>query len=285
MRILRVARFAARYRHPWDSTIAPETMDSCGRWSTMAKLTRWFQDRVWKETERALTRDARLRVYSSRQLRACGALRVLFPEVDALFGVPQPERWHPEIDTGVHVMMVLDQAEKLSPDLEVRFAALVHDLGKATTDPRKLAEHPGHEKRGVKIIRSLCQSHAGAEIKCRDLAILVAEYHTHCHRAFDLRPSTILRVLESTDAFRRPERFEQFLLTCEAECAGSAQAWKIATTRRWTCFVVRSRLRSAVDAAAIAAEIWTEDIADADSTGAARLPSRRIVPSLLQVPP
>ena len=216
VRVLRVARFAARFAS-LGFTIADETMALMQSMVDEGEVNALVQDRVWKETERALL-GVDSRVYFET-LRACGALRVLFPEVDALFGVPQPEKWHPEIDTGVHVMMVLEQAEKLSADLEVRFAALVHDLGKGTTATRDLPGHPGHEKRGVKMIRRMSER-MPVPSKCRDLGILVAEYHTHCHRAFDLRPSTILRVLEATDAFRRPERFEQFLLACEADARG-----------------------------------------------------------------
>ena len=216
VRVLRVARFAARFA-TLGFTIAPETLLLMKTMVENGEADALVPDRVWKETERALgANDSRV---FFETLRECGALRVVFPEVDALFGVPQPEKWHPEIDTGVHVMMVLDQAEALSPDLEVRYAALVHDLGKGTTDKRHLPSHPGHEKRGVKLIRRLSER-MPVPSKCRDLGTLVAEYHTHCHRAFDLRPSTILRVLEATDAFRRPDRFEQFLLACEADARG-----------------------------------------------------------------
>jgi tRNA nucleotidyltransferase (CCA-adding enzyme) len=174
-------------------------------------------DRVWKETELALVgRDARVFIET---LRACGALRVLYPEIDALFGVPQPAKWHPEIDTGLHVMMVLDQAEKLSTELDVRFAALVHDLGKGNTPQSKLPSHPGHELRGCKLIRRLAER-LPVPNACRDLGLMVSEWHTHVHRAYELRPKTILKVLEKTDAFRRPVRFERFLLTCEADARG-----------------------------------------------------------------
>jgi tRNA nucleotidyltransferase (CCA-adding enzyme) len=176
-------------------------------------------DRVWKETELALTgRDARV---FFEVLRECGALRVLYPEVDALFGVPQPEKWHPEIDTGLHVMMVLEQAAALSDDLEVRFAALVHDLGKGNTPTASLPSHPGHEIRGCKLIRAIAER-LPVPNACRDLGLLAAEFHTHVHRALELRPQTILKVLDKTDAFRRPERFEQFLLVCEADARGRA---------------------------------------------------------------
>jgi len=176
-------------------------------------------DRVWKETESAL-RGQNIRVYFE-VLRECGALSVLFPEVDALFGVPQPEKWHPEIDTGLHVMMVLDQAEALSSDVDVRFAALTHDLGKGNTPKSELPSHRGHEIRGCKLIRNMVER-LPVPNGCRDLALLVAEFHTHCHRALELRAKTILKVLEKTDAFRRPGRFERFLVTCEADARGRA---------------------------------------------------------------
>jgi tRNA nucleotidyltransferase (CCA-adding enzyme) len=216
VRVLRVARFAARFSS-MGFEIAPETMSLMRSMTDDGEIDALVPDRVWKETELALLgRDSR--VYFET-LRECGALAVLLPEVDRLFGVPQPAQWHPEVDSGVHVMMVLDQAEKLSPDLEVRFAALVHDLGKGTTRKHALPSHPGHEKRGVKLIRRLAER-LPVPNACRDLGALVSEYHTHCHRAFELRAATILRMLEATDAFRRPRRFEQFLLTCEADARG-----------------------------------------------------------------
>jgi len=216
VRVLRVARFAARFT-PLGFVIAPETMALMRSITGSGEIDALVPDRVWKETELAL-RGANCRVYFET-LRECGALEILFPEVDALFGVPQPVQWHPEVDTGLHVMMVLDQAEKLSPDLEVRFAALVHDLGKGTTRKHSLPSHPGHERRGVKLIRRMA-GRLPVPNACRDLGILVSEYHTHCHRAFELRAATILKLLEATDAFRRPRRFEQFLATCEADARG-----------------------------------------------------------------
>lgn len=218
VRILRVARFAARF-HDLGFTIAEETMGLMQRMVRDGEVDALVADRVWKETELALT-GKHARVFFE-VLRECGALRVLYPEVDALFGVPQPERWHPEIDTGIHVMMVLDQAEALSEALEVRFAALVHDLGKGTTRQSDLPSHPGHELRGCTLIRDLAER-LPVPNACRDLGLLVAEFHTHVHRALELRPKTILKVLEKTDAFRRPERFEKFLLTCEADARGRA---------------------------------------------------------------
>jgi tRNA nucleotidyltransferase (CCA-adding enzyme) len=216
VRVLRVARFAARFSG-LGFRIAPETMQLMRSMVTDGEVDALVPDRVWKETESALAGN-NSRVFFE-VLRECGALRSLYPEVDVLFGIPQPEKWHPEIDTGLHVMMVLEQAEKLSIELEVRFAALVHDLGKGTTPKRMWPSHAGHEQRGVKLIRKLAKRQPVPN-SCRDLGMLAAEYHTHCHRAFELRSETILRVLESTDAFRRPERFEQFLLTCEADARG-----------------------------------------------------------------
>lgn len=216
VRVLRVARFAARFSS-LGFAIASETMSLLRSMTDNGEIDALVPDRVWKETELALIgHDSR--VYFET-LRECGALAVLFPEVDRLFGVPQPAQWHPEVDSGVHVMMVLDQAEKLSPDLEVRFAALVHDLGKGTTRKHALPSHPGHEKRGAKLVRRLAER-LPVPNACRDLGVLVSEYHTHCHRALELRAATILRMLEATDAFRRPRRFEQFLLTCEADARG-----------------------------------------------------------------
>jgi len=216
VRILRVAKFAARlHRHGFQ--IAPETLQLMRRMVADGEVNALVSDRVWKETEEAL-RGRDLRVYFE-VLRECGALAVLFPEVDALFGVPQPEQWHPEIDTGVHLLMVLDQAEKISGDLDVRFAALTHDLGKGTTPRHHLPGHTGHETRGLALIRQVSER-LPVPKACRDLALIVSEFHTHCHRALELRAKTLLKVLEKTDAFRRPERFEHFLLTCEADARG-----------------------------------------------------------------
>ena len=216
VRILRAAKFAARFAE-LGFRIAPETRNLMREMAANGEADTLVPDRVWKETEAALT-GPNPRLYFEA-LRACGALRVIFPEVDALFGIPQPAKWHPEIDSGLHTMMVVEESEKLSDDLEVRFAALVHDLGKATTNPAELPSHPGHEQRGNHLIRKMAER-LPVPRNCRDLAIIVAEYHTHCHRAFELHDSTIVKVFEKTDAFRRPQRFEQFLLTCEADAKG-----------------------------------------------------------------
>ena len=218
MRILRVAKFAARFRNLGFS-IAPETLELMRTMVANGEVAALVPDRVWKETEAAL-RGARVRTYVE-VLRDCGAVEVLLADVDALFGVPQPEKWHPESETGGHVLMVLDQAEMMSTDLEVRYAALTHDLGKGNTPRDQLPSHPGHEIRGCKLIRDISERLPVPKAS-RDLALLVAEFHTHCHRALELSAKTILKVLEKTDAFRRPHRFEQFLITCEADARGRA---------------------------------------------------------------
>ena len=218
VRILRTAKFAARF-HCLGFTIADETRQMMRDIVAAGEVDELVPDRVWKETEAALTTD-NTRVFFE-QLKECGALQVVFPEVAALFGVPQPEKWHPEIDTGLHTMMVLDQAEKLSDAPDVRFAGLVHDLGKATTPKHELPSHPGHEARSAKLIKAMA-NRLPIPKAFRDLAILVAQYHTNCHREADLKDSTVLKVLEKTDAFRRPERFEKFLLACEADARGRA---------------------------------------------------------------
>lgn len=216
VRILRAAKFAARFES-LGFRIAPETRDLMRRMVATGEADALVPDRVWKETEAALA-GPRPRLFFE-VLRGCGALRVVFPELDALFGVPQPPGWHPEVDTGLHTMLVLEEATRLSPSVEVRFAALVHDVGKGTTTASELPSHPGHERRGAELIRTMAQR-LPVPRACRDLGLLAAEYHTHCHRAAELRPDTLVKVLEKTDAFRRPARFQQFLLACEADACG-----------------------------------------------------------------
>jgi len=216
VRILRTAKFAARLA-PLGFRVAPETLQLMSEMVAAGEVDALVPDRTWKETETALG-GPEPHVYFET-LRECGALGAIFPELEALFGVPQPEKWHPEVDCGVHTLMVLEQAARLSPSGRVRFAALVHDLGKATTRPDDLPRHPGHEKRGVELIRNLA-GRLPIPTAYRELAVLVAEHHGICHRAFELKPSTVLGLLERCDAFRRPERFEEFLLACEADARG-----------------------------------------------------------------
>ncbi len=216
VRILRTAKFAARFATR-GFRIADETLQLMKRMVDEGEADALVPHRVWKETEQALGGPA-ARTYFE-VLRHCGALAAVFPEIDALFGVPQPAKWHPEVDCGLHALMVLDQATKLSPDVDVRFAALVHDLGKATTPQASLPSHPGHERRSVKLIKLMAERFP-VPTPCRELALLVAEFHGHCHKALELKAATILKVLERTDAFRRPERFRKFLLACEADARG-----------------------------------------------------------------
>jgi tRNA nucleotidyltransferase (CCA-adding enzyme) len=216
VRILRVAKFAARFAH-LGFRIAPQTRDLMRDMVASGEADALVRDRVWKETEAALAGPKPALFFEA--LRSCGALKSIFPEIDALFGVPQPAKWHPEVDTGIHTMMSIDAAAALSNAAEVRFAALVHDIGKGVTHAQYLPSHPGHEKRGCRLIREMAQR-LPVPRKYRDLGLLVAEYHTHCHRAYELRPETVVKVLEKTDAFRRPGRFEAFLLACEADARG-----------------------------------------------------------------
>lgn len=216
VRILRVARFAARFA-PFGFTLAEETLALMSAMVEKGEADELVPHRVWNECEAALAASTP-RIFFE-VLRKCGALARVFPEIDALFGVPQPEQWHPEIDCGVHAMMVLEQAAALSQEVDVRFAALVHDLGKATTPKAKLPSHPGHERRSVRLIKAMA-GRMPIPTGCRELALVVAEFHGHCHRAFELRPATVLKVLERTDAFRRPDRFGRFLLACEADSRG-----------------------------------------------------------------
>ena len=216
VRILRTAKFKARFAG-LGFELAGETLDLMAQMVSDGEADSLQADRVWQETEAALA-GPNPHLYF-QVLRDCGALAVVFPELDALFGVPQPPRWHPEIDCGLHALMVLEQSANLSDDIAVRFAALVHDLGKATTAKENLPSHPGHERRSVTLVNKMSKR-LPVPRACRELGVLVAEYHAHCHRAFELRPQTILKLLKEIDAFRRPERFRKFLLACEADARG-----------------------------------------------------------------
>jgi tRNA nucleotidyltransferase (CCA-adding enzyme) len=218
VRILRLARFAARYAD-LGFRVADDTLELMKRMTASGEVDALVPERVWQETERALG-ETRPDVFFET-LRSCGALARIFPEVDALYGIPQPPRWHPEIDTGVHVMLVVRYAARINAPVIVRFAALVHDLGKALSPPEKWPSHRGHEEAGIPLIEDLC-----ARLKVpngyRELAILTARYHPQVHRVAEQRPSTLLKLLESVDAFRRPERFRELLLACESDARGRA---------------------------------------------------------------
>ncbi|NND66804.1 MAG: multifunctional CCA addition/repair protein [Halioglobus sp.] len=216
LRVLRTARFAARYAHLGFS-VAAETLALMGEISASGELNHLPGERIWNEMERAL--GERSPAIFIEVLRACGALKVLLPEVEALFGVPQNAQYHPEIDTGVHVQMCLEQAALLSKDTAVRFAVLLHDLGKGTTEKSEWPSHIAHEARGVNLVKETC-SRIKAPNRHRDLALAVCEYHLLCHRALELRGKTLLKLFRATGALRQPERFADFLCACEADARG-----------------------------------------------------------------
>ncbi|MEO0996055.1 MAG: multifunctional CCA addition/repair protein [Pseudomonadota bacterium] len=216
LRVLRVARFAARFR-PLGFDIADETRDFMRRIAASGELEHLRPERVWQETERALAAPAP-QVYFE-VLRDVGALAVLFPEIDALYGVPQPAEHHPEIDTGIHTMLVLAAAAALSDSVAVRFAALTHDLGKGATPRDEWPKHHGHEARSVELVETLARR-LPVPKRLKNLALLVAELHGQVHKEAELRDATVMRLLQRTDALRRPGRFEEFLLACEADSRG-----------------------------------------------------------------
>jgi tRNA nucleotidyltransferase (CCA-adding enzyme) len=216
VRILRVARFAARYAG-LGFQVAPQTLELMRQITNSGEARTLVPERVWQETERALLEE-QPQVYFE-VLRACEALAVIFPEVDALFGVPQPPKWHPEVDTGVHVLLALRYAAAQRASAAVRFAVLTHDLGKAATPRSRWPSHQGHEEFGVPLIEDLCDRLKVPNAH-RELAVLSARYHTLVHRAPELRATTLLGLLENCDAFRRPERFSELLLACEADARG-----------------------------------------------------------------
>lgn len=216
VRVLRVARFAARYHH-LGFRVAAETLQLMSDMVAAGEVGFLVAERVWKELDRALCE--RSPAVFVEVLRECGALRVIMPEVDALFGVPQSPQHHPEIDCGIHSLMALEQARKLSDDSAVLLATLIHDLGKATTRSDMLPQHIAHESRSLPLIDQLCERLAIPR-RHRELAIAVARDHTNCHRALELQPKTLLALLQRLDSFRRPQQLLDFLLCCEADSRG-----------------------------------------------------------------
>ena len=214
VRILRIARFAARFA---DFTVAPETLTLMRTMVDAGEVDHLVAERVWQELAKGLMEARPARMFAV--LRECGALIRLLPEVEALFGVAQRADYHPEIDTGVHTMMVVDAAARQDFALPVRFAAFTHDLGKATTPADILPRHHGHEMRSVQLAAALCER-LRVPNDCRDLALLAARYHGDIHRAAELRPATLVTLLERTDALRRPERFGQLLQACQSDFNG-----------------------------------------------------------------
>ncbi|MFK8260510.1 multifunctional CCA addition/repair protein [Erwinia sp. AnSW2-5] len=238
LRVLRVARFAARYAH-LNFHIASDTLALMQSMAESGELSHLTPERVWKETEAALqTRNPQV---FFQVLRDCGALAVLFPELDNLYGVPAPAKWHPEIDTGVHTLMTLAMAAQLSPELEIRFATLFHDVGKALTPPEKWPSHHGHGPAGVPLVAALCER-LRIPNALRDLALLVTEFHDLVHTVQNQSATTLVALFDRLDAWRKPHRIEQIALTSEADARGRTgfennpypqgdylrEAWKVA---------------------------------------------------------
>ncbi|KAF1023190.1 MAG: Multifunctional CCA protein [Paracidovorax wautersii] len=236
VRILRVARFAARFQ---DFHVAPETQALMREMVAAGEADALVPERVWQEIARGLMAERPSRLFEV--LRDCGALRVLLPEVDALWGVPQRADYHPEVDTGVHVMMVLDMAARLQAPLAVRFACLGHDLGKATTPADILPRHLGHEGRSAQLLGPLCER-LRVPLDCRELAELVAREHGNVHASLSFNATAVARLLERCDAWRKPDRFAQALLACECDARG-----RLGFEDR--PYPQRARLAAALDAA------------------------------------
>jgi tRNA nucleotidyltransferase (CCA-adding enzyme) len=216
LRVLRVARFAARYAG-LGFQVAPETLALMRELSESGELQALTAERSWKEIARALMEE-QPQVFI-QVLRDCGALKQLMPELDVLFGVPQPAAHHPEIDTGVHTLSVLEQAARHNQPQTVRWACLLHDLGKGLTPEEEWPRHIAHEHRGLKAIKAVNQRFKVPR-DCQELALLVGEYHTHGHRALELKASTLLELLQRFDVYRRPQRFEEFIAACEMDARG-----------------------------------------------------------------
>ncbi len=214
VRILRLARFAARFS---DFSVAPETMTLMRDMVAHGEVDALVPERVWQELARGLMEQHPSRMLEV--LRDCGALKKLLPEVDRLWGVPQRAEYHPEVDTGIHLMMVLDMAAELNAPLPVRFACLCHDLGKGTTPADVLPRHIGHEERSARLLKGVCQR-LRVPVDCREIADVVAREHGNIHRSSDFNPAAVVRLLERCDAFRKPERFADILLACECDARG-----------------------------------------------------------------
>jgi len=245
VRILRLARFAARF----DFSVAPETLSLMQSMVSDGEVDALVPERVWQEMHKALLTDRPQNFF--KVLRDCGALKRILPEIDALFGIPQTAKYHPEIDTGIHTMMVIEQAVKLSDDPLVRFAALVHDLGKAVTPKDILPSHKGHEKGGLPIIKSLCER-LRVPKKYQSLALAVSEYHLHMHKMFELRAGTVLNMLQKTRALVDDERAHQVALCCIADARGRT-GFEDRDYKQADLFLEFQSAAKAVDAGAIAA--------------------------------
>ena len=254
VRILRLARLAARFA---DFGVADETLRLARRMVDEGDVDALVAERVWQELSRGLMERQPSRMFEV--LRACGALARLLPEVDRLWGVPQRADYHPEVDTGAHLMLVLDMAARLAAPLAVRFACLCHDLGKGTTPPDALPRHLGHEQRSVRLTHALCERWR-VPTECRELAVVVAREHGHVHRSGELGAAALVRLLERCDAFRKPARFDAILLACECDARGRTGFADVP-------YAPRPRLRAAqaaalgVDTAAVAADAAARGLA------------------------
>jgi tRNA nucleotidyltransferase/poly(A) polymerase len=244
VRILRVARFAARFGFP----VADETLALMKAMVDNGEVDALVPERVWQELARGLMEKRPSAMFHA--LRACGALAKILPEVDRLFGVPQPPEHHPEGDAGVHTLMVVDLAAERELSLPVRFAALAHDLGKGTTPADLLPRHHGHETRGAELLKPLCER-LRVPADCRDLALLATRFHGDIHRALELRPATVLKLFHDTDALRRPERFEELLSACECDYQGR-QGYRERPYPQGAFFRGALKAAQAVDAGAVA---------------------------------
>lgn len=245
VRILRVARFAARFA---DFSVAPATQALMQEMVADGEVGALVPERVWQELSRGLMTQRPSRMFEV--LRACGALRVLLPEVDRLWGVPQTAVHHPEVDTGVHLMMVLDMAARLNATLPVRFACLTHDLGKGTTPADVLPRHIGHEQRSARLLRDVCERWR-VPVEVRELADVVAREHGNIHRSSELQGAALVRLLERCDAFRKPQRFDDVLLACECDARGRLGFDEAPYPQRTRLRAVLSRAQ-AVDTASVA---------------------------------
>ncbi|PHI29269.1 multifunctional CCA addition/repair protein [Budvicia aquatica] len=254
LRVLRIARFAARF-HLLGFTIAPETQALMKQIVNSGEIANLTPERVWKETEKALSTQSPQVFF--QVLRDCGALAVLFPEIDNLFGVPAPEKWHPEIDTGVHVLMVLEVAAQLSDDVDIRFSALLHDVGKGLTPKEEWPHHHGHGLAGVRLVENICQRFK-IPTSTRELARLVSEFHDQIHTIYKLRASTLLNLFNTIDVWRKPSRLEQMALVSEADYRGRA-GWQN------RAYPQADYLKQAY---AVANSVSVKDIVDAGYTGA-----------------
>ena len=263
VRVLRVARFAARFGF----AIAPETLDLMREIVRNGEVDHLVPERVWQELSRGLMEDKPSRMLLA--LRECGALQRILPEVDALFGVPQPPEHHPEVDTGLHILLVVDYAAVQNYPVTVRFAALTHDLGKAATPREHWPKHHGHEHKSVELVEQLCER-LRIPGECRDRAVLAARYHGDVHRAEELRPATVLKLLAAADIYRKPARFEELLAACSCDYHGRTglenRAYPQADLLRATAQAAR-----AVDAGAIAQASSGEPARIASAIEAARL--------------